>query len=229
MNRFVKIALHCMMLAFGLLISPVVNAQLRPAQPAPSFSLNTIQGKPVEINSLQGKQLLILYFFDMDSRPSLEGLTFINNLARQFRTELEVYGISSSPQGRIFPYIQRNGIIFSVLHDTAQVRDLYGARQILPVGCLIGPGFKVRGYFQGGGDSLEKAMVKAVKSELQGRYLHSEQLSDPVKKTSRSEKKRTGVTSPNDHFDKTPRQIPVEIDREMKQGSMGKIISEKEW
>ncbi len=220
----------CLLVVFFLVLIPVESmARLQPSEPAPRFSLNDIQGKQVDISHLNGRQLLILYFFDMDSRPSLEGLNALDRIARQYKSELAVFGISASPNDVITRYIKRNNISIQIFLDTARVRDLYHANQIMPVGCIIGPGFKVIEYHQGGGQSLESAMLKTVKRELQGRVHSSSDSGKPAKKTGRPTAKKPDETHAKTTPEQTPRNLAGKADEEAKHGKVGKIINDTEW
>jgi peroxiredoxin len=140
-------------------------AALQPASPAPSFELNDLQGGMVRVAGVPGKALL-LFFFDAQSRSSIESLKTVSALARRHPSQLAVYGISASPPEVIKDSLASHNVSIPVLRATAAVRELYQARRILPVGCVIGRDFKVLSYYQGGGEGFTSAVVAAVEREL---------------------------------------------------------------
>jgi peroxiredoxin len=143
-------------------------AFLRPASPAPEFSLADLQGRVIDARNLRGKPLIVLFFFDIQSRPSLDCLAKVDRLARRHPSVLTVYGISPSPPDLIKSYFASHGITIPVLHDPSGVRRLYDAKQILPVGCLIDREFKVVSYYQGGGGGFGRAIIDQAEREVQG-------------------------------------------------------------
>lgn len=174
-HRFLAILAY-----YVVLQAAPATAYLLPGQTAPRFTLADLQGKWVDSALLSPRQLVILYFFDMDARSSLEGLSALNQLARQHRSEIAVYGVSASLRDQIVEYLRKSGMTLQVLLDTAQVRNLYHAHQLLPVACLIGEGGKVLEYFQGGGKGMEMSLSAAVRRELDKRRREA-QPSSPAK------------------------------------------------
>jgi peroxiredoxin len=148
------------------LVTAVNAAALQPASPAPRFELNDLQGRTVRIAAVPGNELLLLFFFDAESRSSVESLKTVNALARRHPSQLAVYGISASPPDVIKASLVTNNVSIPVLRATASVRELYRAGRILPVGCVIGRDFKVLSYYQGGGEGFTSAVVDAVEREL---------------------------------------------------------------
>ena len=65
----VVIAMMGIMVGTGL-----CHAQITPDQVAPVFSLKDIKGEIYDLSTMKKNLMIILYFFDVDSRPSLEGL-----------------------------------------------------------------------------------------------------------------------------------------------------------
>jgi len=121
LGRFLQFFLCLISLQAGF--PGTVAAELQPGQPVPRFSLNDIHGRLVEVNGLHGKQLLVLYFFDISSSSSRQGLEELDRLARPYRSELVVYGISSSPQKEISSYISKHNITIQVLQANSKVAN----------------------------------------------------------------------------------------------------------
>jgi tetratricopeptide (TPR) repeat protein/peroxiredoxin len=151
-----------------LLVSKVSYGQLSPGQLAPSFSLKDLKGQIYDLSRMKERALIILYFFDAESRPSQEGLLSLNQLTKQHKgTGLTAWAITLSPKDRAIKFVESSGLAFPVLLDVSKVSELYQARQILPTICTIGPGFKVLDYFQGGGKTVETMLVRLAERELQ--------------------------------------------------------------
>jgi peroxiredoxin len=209
------------------------HALLQPDAPAPRFSLNNINGGQVQVNNLDGKQLLVLFFFDVESRPSLECLNAMDLLARQHPSELVVYGISSSPPDLIRRYVREHNLTIQVLHDTARVRDLYHARQILPVGCIIGRDFRVREYYQGGGPGFKAAMSggirRGLQGELQGKSRPVARPSPAATRTVPAAKKRPEKAAVSAPAETAPGASPPTADQDAPHRNIGKILNDNEW
>ena len=57
--------------------------QIMPAQIAPNFSLKDLSGENYELSAMADHPMIVLYFFDAQSRPSQEGLLTLGNLANR--------------------------------------------------------------------------------------------------------------------------------------------------
>ena len=143
------------------------HALLVSGQTAPIFVLKNLAGKSIDLSTVKEKPLTILYFFDVGSRPSQEGLLSLNELARQHGADLTVWAITTSPKDKVAKFASSNGIIFPILLDGADVSALYQARQVLPVVCIVGPGIRILDYFQGGGKTTEAMLERLAERELQ--------------------------------------------------------------
>lgn len=143
--------------------------QLTPGQTAPVFALKDTNGRVFDLSGARQKPLTILYFFDVASRPSQEGLFSLNQLARQHRGELTVWAITQSPKEKVASFASSAGLIFPVLPAASQVMGLYKTQKVLPTVCIIGPGLRVLDYFQGGGKATEAMLVRLAERELQSR------------------------------------------------------------
>ena len=84
-------------ITMGILVGAVLLCDLEAsAQPAPAFSLKDVKGQVFELSQLKDRSMAILYFFDVESRPSQEGLLSLNQLARRFGADLAVWAITAS-------------------------------------------------------------------------------------------------------------------------------------
>ena len=149
-----------------LLITASGFAEMRSGTLAPDFVLTDLNGKNHDLAGLQTVPLSVLYFFDMDSRASQDGLLRLNNLVVKYKANLTVLAITRSSRDKVAGFVKSSGVIFPVLLDDKNISGLYQARQILPVVCAIGPDSKVLDYFQGGGKTTESMLVRLAEREL---------------------------------------------------------------
>ena len=151
-----------------ILFSGVVYAQPAVGRTAPVFALDDVGGKRHDLKTMGQHPMIILYFFDVASRPSQEGLIALDNLAGQYaEANLKIWGITRSAKPKVANFISQSRISYPILLDKSKVSDLYQARFILPTVCILGPDLKVLDYIQGGGKTTEVMLVKLAEKELQ--------------------------------------------------------------
>jgi tetratricopeptide (TPR) repeat protein/peroxiredoxin len=170
------------------------HAQLATGDSAPPFSLTDAGGKVYDLAAMKDRPLIILFYFDVDSRPSQEGLLSLNQLARQHKeADLTVWAITLSPKEKTTRFAAQSNLTFPVLLDTGKVSDLYGARVVLPTVCLIGPDLKMLDHIQGGGKTAELMLTRLAERELQRRQtaLASALSDEAIKKNPEDLKART--------------------------------------
>ncbi|MEW6600783.1 MAG: tetratricopeptide repeat protein [Nitrospirota bacterium] len=167
-RRFILLIL----LITGLtLASGVCHSQIMSGKQAEVFSLKDSDGKTHDLSDMKKHPLLILYFFDVESRPSQEGLLSLNQLVNNFKgSALNVWAVTLSPKNRVDAFIKDTGLNFPVLIDNANVSKRYKAQTILPTVCVIGPELRVLDYFQGGGKTTETMLVRIAERELQQKH-----------------------------------------------------------
>ena len=137
-------------------------------QRAPEFSLKDTQGKAHDLTAMSHHPMVILYFFDAESKSSQEGLISLNSLAKRFAgTNLVVWGVTKSSRETSQNFIHQANLSFPVLLDDAGVSKQYQAQTILPTVTIIGNGLKVIDYFQGGGETTEIMLVRLAERTLQ--------------------------------------------------------------
>ena len=158
-----------MIVVAGILLDHgVSHTQVSPGQKAPVFSMKDFKGQTYDLSQVKERPMIILYFFDVDSRPSQEGLLSLNHLAKQYKeADLIVWALTLSPKEEVATFAKGAGLTFPVLPDETGVSDLYQASIILPTVCIVGPGLTVLDYFQGGGRSTETMLVRLAERELQ--------------------------------------------------------------
>lgn len=169
MQRKIKvITLLFMALVVVLPGNDFAGGQIISGQAAPDFSLKDTQGKPHALKAMSGHPMVILYFFDAESRSSQEGLLSLDSLAKRFvDANLTVWGITTSSRKAVEKFIDRVQPSFPVLLDATGVSDLYDAQRILPTVAVIGNELKVIDYFQGGGKTTEIMLVRLAERTLQ--------------------------------------------------------------
>ncbi|MEW6380073.1 MAG: tetratricopeptide repeat protein [bacterium] len=159
-----------LILTLGFFLSGmgVSYGQIAPGQSAPLFSLKDIAGKSHDLAQMKNQPMIILYFFDAESRPSQEGIVSLNQLARQYKGyDLTTLAITLSPRAKIDQFRKQTDLGFPIIQDQSGISDRYQARQILPTVCIIGPGLRVLDHFQGGGKTTEVMLVRLAERELQ--------------------------------------------------------------
>ena len=76
--------------------------QLSEGQHAPLFSLKDVKGKIYDLSNMKNQPMVIIYFFDVDSRPSQEGLLNIDQLSKQYKdADLMVWGVTRSSTNKV--------------------------------------------------------------------------------------------------------------------------------
>jgi tetratricopeptide (TPR) repeat protein len=171
MNNVIKSQVILITVLTGLMImSGLSYCQINAGQMASDFSLSDLNGKTYTLSRMKDQPMVILYFFDVESRPSQEGLISLNQIAKQYEEiDLNVWAITLSPRNKVSRFVKSTDLHFPVLLDTALVSDAYGARLVLPSVCIVGPQLRILDFFQGGGKTTEKMLVRLAERELQRR------------------------------------------------------------
>jgi len=160
--------LTTVVITVGLACMGMGYAGLAAGDPAPGFKLNDINGRSYDLAVIKDQPMVILYFFDVASRSSQEGLLNLDSLAKKYEdADLMVWAIAVSSREKIARFVSRTRPVFPVLLDKGTVSDLYHARQVLPTVCILGPGQKMLDYFQGGGKTTEIMLVRLAERKLQ--------------------------------------------------------------
>jgi tetratricopeptide (TPR) repeat protein/peroxiredoxin len=164
-----KKIIGCLLVVFTVCLSMPFSgyALVSTGAVAPAFELKDVNGKAYSLSQMKESSLTVIYFFDVDSRSSQEGLLSLNQLVASTKSNLKVIAITGSSPGKVTQFIKSNRLSFPVLLDSGPVRTEYKARQILPVICTVGPGLKVLDFFQGGGKTTEKMLARVAERELQ--------------------------------------------------------------
>jgi len=163
------LTLFAIVVSWIITISSLGYGQIVSGQTAPVFSLKEVGGKNYDLGMMKANLMIILYFFDVESRPSIEDLLFLDKLAKRYvDADIKVWGITISSKDKVENFIDQNSIIFPILlDDNAVVSDLYNARFILPTSCILGPQLKVLDFIQGGGKTVEIMLPRLAERQLQ--------------------------------------------------------------
>ena len=165
-----KICIGLAALLVALSLPGIGCAQLKAGHAAPLFVLRDTQGTSFELVGMKDQPMVIIYFFDVNSRPSQEGLLHLDELAKTYKeSDLVVWGVTRSDKTVVSRFLTRSRLSFPVLIDSGMVSDAYAARIVLPTVCIIGPDLKLLDYFQGGGKTTEKMLVSLAEHQLQRR------------------------------------------------------------
>ena len=154
-------------------------------QKAPVFELTDISGSRHDLATMKSQPMIILYFFDVASKPSQEGLLSLDQLTKKHAgADLTVWGITRSAKETVSQFISRSGLRYPILLDTSNVCDLYNARVVLPTIYILGPKLRVQDHIQGGGESTEIMLTKLAENQLQRRkYPSAQAISEHVEKS----------------------------------------------
>lgn len=157
-------------LAVVLTMAGTGMAQLKAGQQAPLFSLKDTSGKSHDLSDMKDQPMVVVYFFDVKSKSSQEGLLHLDKLSKKYKqNDLRVWGVTRSDKSQVNAFIKSNHLAFPVLLDQGKVADLFHARLILPTVCIVGPDLKLLDYFQGGGKTTQTLLVTLAERELQRR------------------------------------------------------------
>jgi tetratricopeptide (TPR) repeat protein len=157
----------CAFLALITAAGVVFGGQFKIGHTAPKFTLTDLNGEKLALADLMAHPMVILYFFDVESQPSQEGLLSLDRLAKKFPKEsVQVWGITESSKPEVTRFVKQAQLMFPTLLDNKNVSDLYNARVVLPTVCILGPGLRVQEHIQGGGKSTEMMLVRLAETEL---------------------------------------------------------------
>lgn len=147
---------------------PSALSQITIGETAPDFTLQDLNGSIHPLADIKPRGLIVLYFFDTESRASLEGLEYLTFLKKKYQAaDLVVWGITRGDTAQITQFIKSHKPGFPILHDSQDVSQLYEAQFILPTVCIIGPELKILEYIQGGGETTEQMLTALAEKTLQ--------------------------------------------------------------
>lgn len=105
------------------------DSKLQPGDPAPDFTLDDADGRPVALADLRGHQVIV-YFYPAASTPgcTTQACDFRDNLASLQAAGYNVLGISPDPVAKLARFRDDQQLTFPLLSDTdREVLTSYGA------------------------------------------------------------------------------------------------------
>jgi peroxiredoxin len=130
---------------------------------APAFSLDDLEGNPVEFSALHGK-VVLLDFWSITCAPCVRELPMLEKLAARHKDDLVVWGISENPPQRDTKWLAQHAQSFPTLSDPEYAVSSLFRIQGVPTTILIGRDGKIRNYWLGEVDPqvLETAVTAAI-------------------------------------------------------------------
>ncbi|WP_419656873.1 tetratricopeptide repeat protein [Desulfosarcina variabilis] len=166
----------------SLMGSTPALARFLTGQTAPTFALKDLDGQMHDFANVSDQPLKILYFFDAKARISQEGLLSLNELAQKYKSaDMLVWGITRSAKSDAHRFKTGSRVDIPILLDSSNVSDLFNARVVLPIVCIVGPRSKVLHHFQGCGKRAEILLTRLAEVQLQrGKPTLAAAISDQV-------------------------------------------------
>ncbi len=148
-------------------VQPVCGAGLTEGQPAPAFVLEDVRGQAHDVGKVQAP-LLLLYFCDLESKPSRDGLVWLNRFAASHGSAvLQVWAVTLASKERAREVGSRLGLGFPVLPDTRGVSELYDAQVVLPMLYVIENGKRILRVLTGTGKTTEERLRQLVDARVE--------------------------------------------------------------
>lgn len=168
-------------LFFTLMFGSLAVAAISPGQTAPEFTLNDHTGKSYALTDTKSRAMVILYFFDINSRPSQEGMLNLSHLWKKYaESDMLIWGITRADNSQIAEFVERAKPGIPILLDDGKIHDLFQARSLLPTVCILGSDLKVKDVFQGGGKATEVMLVRVAERTYRKQPLIAKALSEDV-------------------------------------------------
>ncbi len=170
--------------ALILSFTGVAEASLKKGEAAPAFKeLESVQKKPIKIgpqakdydlqgmvgggNVNHGVPMGILYFFKLNSKPSMEGLSHLMELIGQYQKEgIAILAISRDDPKSLEAYLKSHPLPFPVVQDDGKIFRQYQVNVILPTTYVLGPGGRISDILEGGGPSSHRFITTIAERSL---------------------------------------------------------------
>jgi tetratricopeptide (TPR) repeat protein len=141
-----------------LFIGSFAEAGLQKGEPSPVFS---------ELTAMQKKPMVLLYFFQLNSKPSVAGFEHLRELYQEYeKAGIGILAISKDNLSALNQYFEKNPVPFKIIPDDGTVFGQYGVKIILPVTYILGTGGRVSDRFEGGGASSYQMMTTVAQHSL---------------------------------------------------------------
>lgn len=139
--KMIGIYLAIVILLVGIVVVRALHAGGKPpasGTPAPDFTLNSQDGKPVSLHDLRGKWV-VLYFYpkDFTSGCTKEAHNFQRDLRQYEQVNAIILGVSVQDEATHQKFCAKKGLSFKLLADTNyDVSSAYGSLMNLGVAKL---------------------------------------------------------------------------------------------
>jgi len=133
---------------------------------APDFRVTTLEGKPVTLDSLRGRVVLLNFWATWCPPCRVEMPGFQDVYDEHRDSGFVVLGVTTDAAGRtpVIEFLREEGITYPIAMANGKIVNAYGGARVLPTSFLIGRDgsirHEVRGYFP------EIALRKAVQRLL---------------------------------------------------------------
>jgi thioredoxin-dependent peroxiredoxin len=119
MTWFAIAVLLALAIAVPLLKVEAGSKGPEPGQPAPDFTLNSQEGKPLSLHDFKGKWV-VLYFYpkDFTSGCTVEAHNFQRDIAQYDQKNAVILGISMQDEDSHQKFCTKEGLSFKLLADT---------------------------------------------------------------------------------------------------------------
>jgi peroxiredoxin Q/BCP len=119
MTWFAMAVLLALAIAVPLLKVKAGSKGPEPGQPAPDFTLNSQEGKPLSLHDFKGKWV-VLYFYpkDFTSGCTVEAHNFQRDIAQYEQKNAVILGISMQDEDSHQKFCTKEGLSFKLLADT---------------------------------------------------------------------------------------------------------------
>jgi len=116
---------------------PVIRL-VRDPEPAPAFSATGLDGKPVALESLRGK-VVLLNFWATWCKPCRAEIPDLIALQKEYAGKLQIIGLSTDDESpeTVREFVREMGINYPVAMATDKIRALYGGVPALPTSFVV--------------------------------------------------------------------------------------------
>ena len=135
-------------------------------KPAPTFIVDTMDGREVNLTSLKGK-VVVLNFWFIGCKPCVMEMPELNELTKAFEgQEVEFLAFALDKEDRIKQFLKEKEFIYQIVPEARSTAKEYKVSGY-PTHMIIDQqgtvAFFQRGYKQGTGDILEREIAKLLK------------------------------------------------------------------
>ena len=128
-----------LILLFALMLSSLTTGQQHEKQKAPNFSLQTADGKTIELAKLKGKVVLVNFWATWCGPCRKEMPDFVELYKQKRSKGLEIVSISLDQEGWkvVNPFVKQYNINFPVTIGNGYLVEAYGGIQYIPTTFIV--------------------------------------------------------------------------------------------